>query len=80
MRELYATVRRDGRFPLLSHLNTRADIEETVVLFVAALELVRLGGVIAVQRRPFAEIYLRPSSVELNPEVFLRRENEDHGP
>lgn len=66
MRTLYERVRRDGLLPLLRHLHTRPDAEEVVVLVVATLELVRLGGIAAEQRRPFAEIYLRPGDRELS--------------
>lgn len=66
MRQLYATVTRDGSMPLLRHLHRRADSEEVVVLVVATLELVRLGAVCVEQRRPFAEIYLRPGGKVLD--------------
>ncbi len=46
--------------PLLRWLHARSDDEEVVVTVVATLELVRLGGLAAEQRQPFAEIYLRP--------------------
>jgi len=59
MREIYRTVLDQGSMSLLRHLHARPDAEEVVVLFVATLELVRLGAVRASQRRPFAEIYLR---------------------
>lgn len=65
MRTLYERVRQEGLLPLLRHLHTRPDAEEVVVLVVATLELVRLGGIAAEQRRPFAEIYLRPGDREL---------------
>jgi segregation and condensation protein A len=71
MRALYTAVRDEGLYPLLRNLHAGPDSEEMVVLFVAALELVRLGGVRAEQRRPFAEIYLRPSRRELDPEAFF---------
>ncbi len=62
MREIFERVRREGSMPLLRHLHGRPDTEEVVVLFVATLELVRLGVVRADQRLPFSEIYLRPGS------------------
>lgn len=62
MREIYRAVLDEGSMSLLRHLHSRADAEEVVVLFVATLELVRLGAVRASQRRPFAEIYLRKGS------------------
>ena len=62
MQEIYSTVANEGSMALLRHLHARADSEEVVVLFVATLELVRLGAVRASQRRPFAEIYLRKGS------------------
>ncbi len=70
MRALYDRVQHEGLLPLLRHLHSRADAEEAVVLVVAALELVRLGGIAAEQRRPFAEIYLRPGQVVLSPEAL----------
>jgi len=42
-------------------------------MIVATLELVRLRGVFAEQRRPFAEIYLRPGDHRLDPEELLNR-------
>lgn len=66
MRELYRRVRADGLLPLLRDLHRRSDVEEIVVVFVAALELVRLGAVCAEQGRPFAEIYLRTGPRELD--------------
>jgi len=60
MKELYDRVHREGSLSLLRHLDARPDSEEVVTLFVATLELVRLGGVAARQRRQFAEIYLYP--------------------
>lgn len=62
MREIYRAVLDQGSMSLLRHLHARADSEEVVVLFVATLELVRLGAVYASQRKPFAEIYLRKGS------------------
>ena len=59
MKELYQRLSAEGSLPLLRHLHQRPDSEEIVVLFVATLELVRLGAVRAEQRRAFAEIYLR---------------------
>jgi segregation and condensation protein A len=60
MQELYDTVRQQKLMPLLRHLDSRSDPEEVVALVVATLELVRLGGIRAEQRRVFAEIFLRP--------------------
>jgi segregation and condensation protein A len=62
MQEIYRAVLHEGSMSLLRHLHTRTDAEEVVVLFVATLELVRLGAVRASQRKPFAEIYLRKGS------------------
>ncbi len=68
MREIYRRVPIDDSLPLLRDLHQRSDAEEVVVLFVAALELVRLGAVRAEQGRPFAEIYLRqgPNDLDLD--------------
>jgi chromatin segregation and condensation protein Rec8/ScpA/Scc1 (kleisin family) len=60
MRGLYQRVMTERLVPLLRHLHSRSDPEEVVTVVVATLELVRLRGVLAEQRRPFAEIYLRP--------------------
>jgi segregation and condensation protein A len=65
MREIYDQVTGAGSMPLLRHLHARTEAEEVVVLFVATLELVRLGVVHAEQRRAFAEIYLRPGPTPL---------------
>jgi segregation and condensation protein A len=73
MRELYEKVRQDGLLALLRHLHSRADNEEVVTMVVATLELVRLGGVLAEQRLPFAEIYLRPGQRLLESEALLSR-------
>ncbi len=70
MQELYTKVIGDKLVPLLRHLHTRSDPEEVVTLVVATLELVRLGGVCAEQRRPFAEIYLRPGSKTIDIEAL----------
>jgi segregation and condensation protein A len=73
MREIYRRVAAEELVPLLRDLHSRSDAEEVVVLFVATLELVRLGAVCAEQGRPFAEIYLRRGArdftlEELDPE------------
>lgn len=65
MQDLYDRVRSDTLVPLLRWLDSRSDPEEVVVTVVAALELVRLGGIAAEQRIPFAEIFLRPGRREL---------------
>ena len=77
MRELYERVSTDDIVPLLRDLQRRADPEEVVVVFVAALELVRLGAVCAEQRRPFAEIYLRRGSQTLAREQIEGHEVTD---
>lgn len=59
MREIYDRVSSEGAVALLRDLHGRLEAEEVVVVFVAALELVRIGAVRAEQRRAFAEIYLR---------------------
>ena len=66
IRELYGRVQSEGLVPLMTHLRTRAETEEVVTVVVAVLELVRLGGVHAEQRKPFAEIYLRPGDVAID--------------
>lgn len=68
MLELYELIERQRSFPLLSHLLTRPDRLESVTLFVAGLELVRLQISQVHQRVPFAEIYLTPTGVPLRPE------------
>jgi len=76
MRALYAQVLDEGSVPLLRHLHSSGDPEEVVTAVVATLELARLGGVHAEQRRPFAEIYLRPGKRRLTPEqLFSEQEN-----
>jgi chromatin segregation and condensation protein Rec8/ScpA/Scc1 (kleisin family) len=74
MGELYRRVVSEGLVPLLRHLHSRSDVDEAVVHVVAALELVRLGGICAEQSRPFAEIYLRPGRVALDLERLLQPE------
>jgi len=78
MGEIYRKVISDGLMPLLRHLHSRSDPEEIVAVMVATLELVRLGGVHAEQRRAFAEIYLRPGSRLLDSKVLLL-EDRLHG-
>jgi segregation and condensation protein A len=68
MREIYDRVVEGDSLPLLEHLHRRLDAEEVVVLFVAALELIRMGIVTARQRRAFAEIYLRRGEKPLEAE------------
>jgi segregation and condensation protein A len=72
MREIYARVTGGKSMPLLSQLHRRRDSEEVVVLFVAALELVRMGVVRARQRKAFAEIYLRKGKKPLDDELLSR--------
>ena len=69
MTRLYERVSADEVVPLLRDLHSRADVEEVVVMFVAALELVRIGAVCAEQRRQFAEIYLRKGARQFTGEV-----------
>ncbi len=78
MKDLYGRVREEGLVPLLRLLRAGDDAEEVVTAVVATLELARLGGIHAEQRRPFAEIYLRPGRRELDLESLLRERNE-HG-
>lgn len=75
MKEIHEHIRDQGSLALLRHIHKRADSEEVVVLFVAALELVRLGVAKASQRRPFAEIYLRKGSKPLE-EDHLKKYTE----
>jgi segregation and condensation protein A len=77
MRDLYRRVAAEDVVPLLRDLQRRSDPEEVVVVFVAALELVRLGGVCAEQRRPFAEIYLRRGERELTAEDLEHLDQDD---
>jgi segregation and condensation protein A len=73
MKDVYQRVRKDGLVPLLRHLNSRSDPEEVVAVIVAALELVRLRGVFAEQRKAFSEIYLRPGDRDLGPKELLHQ-------
>jgi segregation and condensation protein A len=70
MREIYDRVTGGRSMPLLKHLHRRQDAEELVVLFVAALELIRMGVVRASQRKAFAEIYLRKTEKPLDDELL----------
>ncbi len=72
MRELYRRVLEERVLPLRRLLRGHGDPEEVVTLVVAALELARLGGIIADQRRAFAEIYLRPGVRSLDVDALLR--------
>jgi len=74
MEQLYRKVTDEGLVPLLRHLHASNDVDEAVVLVVAALELVRLRGICAEQSRPFAEIYLRPGPASLDLEHLLQPE------
>ena len=71
MRDIYQRVRSEGLVHLLRELNSRSDREEVVTVVVAALELVRLRGVFAEQRKAFAEIYLRPGDRQLSEKQLL---------
>ncbi len=76
MADIYHRVRSDGLVPLLRELNSRSDPVEVATVMVAALELVRLRGVFAEQRKAFSEIYLRPGDRELaSRELMLREDN-----
>ncbi len=74
MQDIYRRVLDDGLVPLLRHLNSRSDPEEVAAVMVATLELVRLRGVFAEQRMPFAEIYLRPGDQQLTSTQMLHEE------
>lgn len=80
MSRLYRRVVEDEVVPLLRLMHSRTDDEEVVVLFVAVLELVRLGGVLAEQGRPFSEIWLRHGRVALGDEQLAPVGGGDHGP
>jgi segregation and condensation protein A len=77
MKEIYTRVHDEGSLPLLRHLDSRSDSEEVVALVVATLELVRLGGIAADQRRAFAEIYLRPGRQPLDPTTAFATGREE---
>ncbi len=77
MKDLYRKVRQERLVRLLSVLHTLADVEEVVTLVMAALELVRLGGVKAEQRRHFAEIFLRPGRNALDDSALVVGEDGD---
>jgi segregation and condensation protein A len=77
MRELYNDILSSDLVPLLRRLHQRPDPEEVVVLFVSALELIRLRAARAEQRAPFTEIYLRRGECELDDTVFTGREAAD---
>jgi segregation and condensation protein A len=76
MREIYTRISDEDLVPLLRHLHRRSDPEELVVLFVAVLELVRLGAARAEQRKAFAEIYLRKGANVLS-EKSLETESQE---
>lgn len=71
MTDIYQRVVADGLVPLLRDLNSRSDPEEVVAVVVAVLELIRLRGVFAEQRKAFAEIYLRPGDRKLSTAEML---------
>ncbi len=77
MQDIYRRVVDDGLMPLLRHLNSRSDPEEVAAVMVATLELVRLRGVFAEQRVPFAEIYLRPGDRQLTSTEMLHEEDTE---
>jgi segregation and condensation protein A len=78
MVEIYQRLQAEGSLALLRHLHGRGSAEEVVVLFVATLELVRVGAVRAEQRREFAEIYLRAGATPLS-ELLLSEQPESVG-
>ncbi len=73
IRELYARVLAEGLLPLRRLMARNADPEEVVTIVVAALELARIGGVLAEQARPFAEVYLRIGRLDLDVDALLRK-------
>jgi chromatin segregation and condensation protein Rec8/ScpA/Scc1 (kleisin family) len=77
MREIYGRIVTDDLVPLLRDLHRRSDPEEVVVVFVSALELVRLGAVCAEQNKPFAEIYLRKGPKSIDLEALGAEETDD---
>ncbi len=77
MRDLYDRVHDASLIPLIRLLDSTPDPEEVVALVVATLELVRLGGVCAEQRRVFAEIYLRPGPRQFRSEHAFKAEPEE---
>lgn len=79
MQELYDTVHKQKLMALLRHLDSHSDSEEVVALVVATLELVRLGGVRAEQRRVFAEIFLRPGPRAYDPAISFHQEAAEAG-
>jgi segregation and condensation protein A len=79
MREIYQKIMADDLIPLLRDLNQRSDPEEVVVVFVSALELVRLGAVCAEQTSPFAEIYLRKGPNDIDLDSIEAVESGDSG-
>ena len=79
MQELYDTVHKQKLMPLLRHLDSRSDPEEVVALVVATLELARLGGIRAEQRRVFAEIFLRPGPTIFDQAIAFRQEAVEAG-
>jgi segregation and condensation protein A len=68
--ELFALIRQQRSFPLLSHLLTRPDRLEGVTFLLAALELARLGVAEVHQLAAFAEIHLTPTGAPLNVEAL----------
>jgi len=68
--ELYEMIQREKSLAFLSHLLTRADREESVTLFIAALELVRLQAASAHQRQAFGEIFLTATATPLPLEAL----------
>ncbi|MCK5378482.1 MAG: segregation/condensation protein A [Acidobacteria bacterium] len=77
MQELYDNVHKQKLMPLLRHLNSRSDQEEVVAVVVATLELVRLGGIRAEQRRVFAEIFLRPGPQPYDSAAAFHQEAQE---
>jgi segregation and condensation protein A len=72
MRSLYDRVHEGQLLPLLRVIDATPDADEVVALVVATLELVRIGGLRAEQRREFAEIYLRPGPRSFGPDETFR--------
>jgi len=57
--ELLSVLRIENKIKLLEYLENSKSIEEIIVTFLAVLELIRRGIIIAIQRREFGEIEIK---------------------
>lgn len=74
MREMYGVVRERGTMRLLWYLEGR-DRDELIAIFLATLELVRLGGITLKQGDAFREIEIGVTDAQIDSSAFEAYDN-----